>query len=141
MDDETAGDTTTTEGEASGDAFTIGRVLPDTGSLAYIGPPMIVGTDLAIEDINAAGGVLGNDVRLLKADAGADAVTPREAANRVLASARRPSSERRPRSLPGGPPAALRRPDPAVLGSNRSPSFSDQENAGFTSARCRPTRR
>jgi branched-chain amino acid transport system substrate-binding protein len=40
----------------------IGSLLPQTGSLAYLGPPEIAGVDLAIQEINAAGGVLGSDV-------------------------------------------------------------------------------
>ena len=42
----------------------IGTLLPATGSLAYLGPPEFAGFDLAIADINAAGGVLGRRRRL-----------------------------------------------------------------------------
>lgn len=49
---------------------TIGSLLPDTGSLAFLGPPMLAGVDLAIEDINKAGGVLGKDVAHEHADSG-----------------------------------------------------------------------
>ena len=37
--------------------LTIGQLLPQTGSLAFLGPPEFAGVDLAIQDINAAGGV------------------------------------------------------------------------------------
>nr|MCW2727646.1 amino acid transporter substrate-binding protein [Aeromicrobium sp.] len=50
--------------------LTIGSLLPQTGSLAYLGPPEFAGVDLAIKDINAAGGVLGKDVVGEKADSG-----------------------------------------------------------------------
>lgn len=53
---------------ASTDALVIGTLLPQTGSLAFLGPPEIAGVDLAIEEINEAGGVLGNDVTVEHAD-------------------------------------------------------------------------
>lgn len=53
---------------ASTDALVIGTLLPQTGSLAFLGPPEIAGVNLAIEEINAAGGVLGNDVTVEHAD-------------------------------------------------------------------------
>lgn len=56
---------------AKGDGtLTIGSLLPQTGSLAFLGPPEFAGVDLAIKDINAAGGVLGKDVVGVKADSG-----------------------------------------------------------------------
>ena len=54
--------------------FTVGSILPQTGSLAFLGPPMFAAFDLAIEDINAAGGVLGQDVVGIPGDSG-DATT------------------------------------------------------------------
>ncbi|ROS50475.1 ABC transporter substrate-binding protein [Frigoribacterium sp. PhB24] len=45
-------------GTPSTDPFAIGTMLPLTGTLAYLGPPAIAGANLAISDINAAGGVL-----------------------------------------------------------------------------------
>ncbi|NIJ05231.1 ABC transporter substrate-binding protein [Frigoribacterium faeni] len=44
------------------DALRIGTILPNTGTLAYLAPPAEAGVGLAVEDINAAGGVLGQDV-------------------------------------------------------------------------------
>lgn len=56
---------------AKGDGvLTIGQLLPQTGSLAFLGPPEFAGVDLAIKDINEAGGVLGKDVVGVKADSG-----------------------------------------------------------------------
>jgi branched-chain amino acid transport system substrate-binding protein len=69
-------ETTTTEpveitGRGDG-VLTLARVLPETGFLDYLGGPMIAGVGLAVEDINAAGGVLGADVVLLEFDSGTD---------------------------------------------------------------------
>ena len=48
---------------AKGDGvLKLGGVLPLTGALAFLSPPEIAGVDLAIADINAAGGVLGKNV-------------------------------------------------------------------------------
>jgi branched-chain amino acid transport system substrate-binding protein len=67
---------TTEAGPAAGASvdgtLTIGTILPVTGSLAFLGPPEIAGARLAIEDINGAGGVLGNDVVLIEGDSGDD---------------------------------------------------------------------
>jgi len=50
--------------------LTIGTLLPQTGDLAFLGPPEFAGVQTAIDDINAAGGVLGEDVVQVKADSG-----------------------------------------------------------------------
>ncbi len=56
---------------AKGDGtLTIGSLLPSTGDLAFLGPPEFAGVDLAVKDINEAGGVLGKDVVASKADSG-----------------------------------------------------------------------
>ena len=52
------------------EALTIGTILPVTGSLAFLGPPEVIGADLAVADINAAGGINGSDVVLLQGDSG-----------------------------------------------------------------------
>jgi ABC-type branched-subunit amino acid transport system substrate-binding protein len=57
--------------EPQGDGtLTIGMLLPQTGDLAFLGPPEFRGVELAVEDINAAGGVLGQDVVAVKGDSG-----------------------------------------------------------------------
>ncbi len=66
-DSEGAGGSTTPKGDG---VLTIGQLLPQTGSLAFLGPPEFAGVDLAIKDINAAGGVLGKDVVGVKGDSG-----------------------------------------------------------------------
>jgi branched-chain amino acid transport system substrate-binding protein len=61
--DDTAGDAT-----AEASPLIVGTLLPQTGSLAFLGPPEIAGVGLAVKEINEAGGVLGADVQLENAD-------------------------------------------------------------------------
>ncbi|MDY7104441.1 MAG: ABC transporter substrate-binding protein [Actinomycetota bacterium] len=59
------------EGTGAGDGvLTIGSILPETGDLAFLGPPEFAGAALAEQDINEAGGVLGNDIVFLPGDSG-----------------------------------------------------------------------
>ncbi|MEU0568093.1 ABC transporter substrate-binding protein [Nonomuraea sp. NPDC005983] len=56
---------------AKGDGtLTIGTLLPQTGSLAFLGPPEIAGVDLAVKEINEAGGVLGKPITKYDTDSG-----------------------------------------------------------------------
>jgi branched-chain amino acid transport system substrate-binding protein len=48
----------------------IGTILPQTGTLAFLGPPEFAGVDLAIQEINEAGGVLGCDAKAIHQDSG-----------------------------------------------------------------------
>lgn len=72
------------EAEPARDRLVIGSLRAETGSLAPLGPPVIQGTNLAIEDVNGAGGVLGQQVELLTADEGDDAARVSESLSRVL---------------------------------------------------------
>jgi branched-chain amino acid transport system substrate-binding protein len=74
--------TTTTAAPASGEngglkegdgELVIGAILPQSGNLAQLGPPMIEGARMAIEDINAAGGINGKDVKFIVKDDGGGA--------------------------------------------------------------------
>lgn len=57
--------------ERPGDGvLTIGTLLPETGNLAFLGPPEIAGVKLAIQDINENGGFNGQDVVLIEGDSG-----------------------------------------------------------------------
>ena len=59
------------EGTRAGDGkLVLGTILPQTGSLAFLGPPEFAAFDLAISDLNAAGGVLGQPVTGIKGDSG-----------------------------------------------------------------------
>lgn len=64
-DGDTEGDSTA---DASGETFLIGSLLPVTGSLSQLGPPEIAGVDLAAQEINEAGGVLGAEVEVSHKD-------------------------------------------------------------------------
>lgn len=69
-----AGAATPVAGEESSprdaSALVLGTVLPDTGSLAAYGPATQAAVRLAVEDANAAGGVLGSPVTLRPGDSG-----------------------------------------------------------------------
>jgi ABC-type branched-subunit amino acid transport system substrate-binding protein len=72
---------------ATGNPLIIGTLLPQTGNLAFLGPPEIAGVKLAIQDINAAGGVLGQPVQLVEGDSGdASTDTATQTVDRLLQS-------------------------------------------------------
>jgi ABC-type branched-subunit amino acid transport system substrate-binding protein len=48
----------------------IGTLLPETGNLAFLGPPEIAGVQMAVDEINDAGGFKGADVELVEGDSG-----------------------------------------------------------------------
>lgn len=75
------------EGTRAGDGeLKIGTILPQTGSLAFLGPPEFAAFDLAIADINAAGGVLGKPIVGIKGDSGdATTDTVNQTTDRLLA--------------------------------------------------------
>jgi ABC-type branched-subunit amino acid transport system substrate-binding protein len=57
--------------EREGDGvLKIGSLLPETGSLAFLGAPEFAGVEYAISEINAAGGVLGAPVEYSQGDSG-----------------------------------------------------------------------
>jgi ABC-type branched-subunit amino acid transport system substrate-binding protein len=57
--------------ERAGDGvLKIGSLLPETGSLAFLGPPEFAGVAYAIDQINQAGGVLGKPVEYSQGDSG-----------------------------------------------------------------------
>ena len=51
-------------------ALSVGSLLPTTGSLAFLGAPEIAGVDLAVKEINEAGGVAGKCVSVSHKDSG-----------------------------------------------------------------------
>ncbi|GAC01529.1 putative ABC transporter substrate-binding protein [Gordonia namibiensis NBRC 108229] len=59
-----------TPGPESTAPLKIGTLLPETGSLAFLGPPEVAAVKLAVKDINAAGGVLDQPVELVTGDSG-----------------------------------------------------------------------
>jgi ABC-type branched-subunit amino acid transport system substrate-binding protein len=67
----TGGESAAPAAPAEGDGtLTIGSLLPQTGNLAFLGPPEFAGVELAIKEVNEAGGVLGNDVEYIEGDSG-----------------------------------------------------------------------
>lgn len=68
--------TTTTESSAttSDGVLKIGTLLPETGALKLRGPSEFAGVDLAVQEINDLGGVLGKNVEIVHGDSG-DATT------------------------------------------------------------------
>ncbi|WP_104177404.1 ABC transporter substrate-binding protein [Cryobacterium sp. Y50] len=58
----------TPAGSESTEPISIGVVGPQTGPLAEIGENQVAGAEVAIEQINAAGGILGRQVKLANAD-------------------------------------------------------------------------
>jgi ABC-type branched-subunit amino acid transport system substrate-binding protein len=50
--------------------LTIGTLLPQSGDLAFLGPPEFAGVDLAVQEINENGGFQGSDVEQVRADSG-----------------------------------------------------------------------
>lgn len=62
----------------------IGGLLPHTGRLAIIGAPMFAGARLAISEINAAAGVLGEDVVWLDGDDGTSAQVARATLDKLI---------------------------------------------------------
>ncbi len=71
--------------EATGDGLSLAYILPETGQLAFLGPPMISGVQLAVSEINEAGGVLGEEVSLISGDEAGDTGIAAEEASRILA--------------------------------------------------------
>ena len=59
-------------GSPSTEPLKIGSLLPETGSLAFLGPPEFAGVDLAVVEINENGGVLGQQVAHVRGDSGDD---------------------------------------------------------------------
>ena len=53
---------------ASGGPILLGTISPDTGNLAAYGTAIMNGVNLAVEEINAAGGVLGSQIQVINAD-------------------------------------------------------------------------
>ncbi|GAA1468833.1 ABC transporter substrate-binding protein [Nocardiopsis exhalans] len=71
-------------GEA-GEEFTFGILYPQTGALAFLGPPQIEAAKYAISEINDAGGILGNDVpAIVEGDEAGDAAQANQAANDLV---------------------------------------------------------
>ncbi|MDI3339666.1 MAG: ABC transporter substrate-binding protein [Sphaerobacter sp.] len=69
---------------ASGEALKIGMLAPFTGDLSDFGPAFWNAAMLAVEEINSAGGVLGQSVELIRADDGTSPQQGVEEARRLI---------------------------------------------------------
>lgn len=66
--------------------LSLGYVLPETGQLAYLGPPQIQSLKFAIKTINDAGGVLGKPIPdVVGSDEAGQQAVAAQSADRVLA--------------------------------------------------------
>ena len=116
------------EQPSGGETLVIGSLMPETGSLAFLAPPMVRSIELAVEDVVAAGG----NVRLLAGDTGTDPDVASEAASRLLGEGAH--------VIVGAASSGISQSFIQVLydaqvpqcsPSNTSPSFSTQQNAAF----------
>jgi ABC-type branched-subunit amino acid transport system substrate-binding protein len=74
-----------TSAAASSEPMSFGYVLPETGDLAFLGPPQIEAAKYAISQINDAGGVLGNELpEIVGGDEAGDQAIASQSADRVL---------------------------------------------------------
>lgn len=84
MSEDTAGEDTGSAAGGDG-VLRIGGLLPETGNLAFLGPPEIAGVNLAVQEINEAGGVNGADVEYLPGDSGDNGEVANATVDRLLA--------------------------------------------------------
>jgi branched-chain amino acid transport system substrate-binding protein len=74
------------EGAGGDSVLKLGYVLPQTGQLAFLGPPQIEAARYAVSQINEAGGVLAQPIpELVGADESDQAAVAQQSADRVLA--------------------------------------------------------
>ncbi len=109
-------------------AINIGAVLPETGSLAFLGVPIIAAVRLAVDDVNAQGG----RVTLSLADSATNPAAGLEGARRLLGEGAH--------VIVGAGASAVSQAMvqtlfdeqiPQCSPSNTSPVFTDQENAAY----------
>ena len=78
-------DSSSSSGSSSStEGLNIGTLLPETGALAFLSAPLLEGVNMAIADINAAGGVNGADVTLTPGDSGTDPEIANTTVDRLL---------------------------------------------------------
>jgi len=62
----------------------IGYLMPETGAVAVLGGSLVAATRLAVDDINAAGGIDGARVEVIGADTASDPTVASQALDRLL---------------------------------------------------------
>ncbi|WP_052665319.1 ABC transporter substrate-binding protein [Nitriliruptor alkaliphilus] len=114
------------------DVLDIGYILPESGPLAFLGAPQTTAVRMAVDDINAAGGVLGSDVTLATGDEAGDAAVARDTAARLVNDG--------VDAIVGAAASGMSQEFIQTLfdnqivqcsGSNTSPAFTDQDNNAF----------
>lgn len=76
--------TTTTLPRVSDGQVSVGVLLPSTGIGAQFGSPLISAVRVGVESINAAGGILGQPMRLVEADEGGTAASAAAALDSLI---------------------------------------------------------
>ena len=72
-------------GSSGSGEILIGVLVPTSGSEAYYGKDMYQSYQLAADEINAAGGIMGRKITLYQADDGCDANMASQAASKIIA--------------------------------------------------------
>jgi branched-chain amino acid transport system substrate-binding protein len=75
---------TESEGAATGDTIMIGAALCQTGIQAPLDEPALRGAQLAVDELNANGGILGKQVELVALDGKSDPVTVGNVAKQLI---------------------------------------------------------
>ena len=70
--------------EDDGDAIVIGAIVTLSGDMSYYGKDMLQSYQLAVDEINAAGGVLGRPLKLFDVDDAGNETTAATAASRII---------------------------------------------------------
>ncbi|MDA9727637.1 ABC transporter substrate-binding protein [Acidimicrobiaceae bacterium] len=77
--------TTTAAPAPASDPLILASLMPLSGDLASLGPGIALGAALAVEQINAAGGINGQPVQLIEGDSGCDGAVALTSLNDVIA--------------------------------------------------------
>ena len=77
--------TTTAAPAPASDPLILASLMPLSGDLASLGPGIALGAALAVEQINAAGGINGQPVQLIEGDSGYDGAVALTSLNDVIA--------------------------------------------------------
>jgi len=77
--------TTTAAPAPASDPLILAALMPLSGDLASLGPGIALGAALAVEQINAAGGINGQPVQLIEGDSGCDGAVALTSLNDVIA--------------------------------------------------------
>ena len=77
--------TTTAAPAPASDPLILASLMPLSGDLASLGPGIALGAALAVQQINAAGGINGQPVQLIEGDSGCDGAVALTSLNDVIA--------------------------------------------------------